>query len=77
MSLTPEEFERVSFLPADTELEEALILTCEEMKAERDAAQASLARVRALADKMLTENGQSWNSLSGRRVMRALDGSDQ
>jgi len=34
----------------------------------------ALDRVRALAEKMLDEQGQSWNSISGRRIMNALEG---
>lgn len=34
---------------------------------------AAIAAVRALADKMADEQGQSWNSISARRITAALD----
>lgn len=44
-----------------------------ELVAEVKRLRAQVAGVRELADEMLKEHGQSWNSISGRRVRGALE----
>ena len=48
-----------------------------ELMAEIDRLNATIQRVRELAEKMQNEHGQSWNSISGNRVSRALEGGEQ
>ena len=43
---------------------------------EIDRLNATIQRVRELAEKMQDEQGQSWNSISGNRIRRALEGGD-
>ena len=42
-----------------------------------ESLRATIDRVQALAEKMQNEHGQSWNSISGNRVSRALEGGEQ
>ena len=41
-----------------------------------DRLNATIQRVRELAEKMQNEHGQSWNSISGNRIHRALEEGD-
>ena len=47
------------------------------LQAEIDRMNATIDRVQALAEKMQNEHGQSWNSISGNRIRRALEGGEQ
>ena len=48
-----------------------------ELMAEIDRLNATIQRVRELAEKMQDEQGQSWNVISGNRIHRALEGGEQ
>ena len=64
----------LSVLPGWDELVTAVTAI---QQAEIDRLQATIQRVRELAEKMQDEQGQSWNSISGNRIRRALEGGEQ